>query len=65
MNVVEQDFELAFTLFKTPESFLINTNLIPCASFRYKRSEWYQCLAYLYFNRMVLILDGLKAFIDS
>ena len=46
MNVVEQDFELGFALFKTPESFLINTNLIPCASFRYKRYELYQFLAY-------------------
>ena len=35
MNVVEQDFELGFTLFKTPASFLIDVNLIPCASFHY------------------------------
>ena len=45
MNVVEQDFELGFTLFKTPASFLMNANLIPCASFRYGRSERYRCLA--------------------
>ena len=35
MDVVEQDFELGFTLFKTPASFLMNTNLIPCAPFRW------------------------------
>ena len=63
MNVVEEDFELGFTLFKTPANFLINTNLIHFASFHYKRSERY--LAYLHFNRMVLIFDLLKAFIDS
>ena len=65
MNVVEQDFELGFTLFKTLASFLMNTNLIPCASFRYGVSEQHQCLAYLHFNHMVLILDRLKAFMDS
>ena len=65
MNVVEEDFELGFPLFKTLANFLINTNLIHFASFQYKRSERYQCLAYLHFNRMVLIFDLLKAFIDS
>ena len=33
MNFVEQDFELGFPLFKTPASFLMDANLIPCASF--------------------------------
>ena len=56
MNVVEQDFELGFNLFKTPASFLINTNLILCASFHYGGSERYH---------MVLVLDRLRAFMDS
>ena len=33
MNFVEQDFELAFALFKIPASFLMDASLIPCASF--------------------------------
>ena len=62
MNVVEQDVELGFTLFKTPASFLINADLIPSASSRYGGSERYRCLDCSHFSRMVLILGLLKVF---
>ena len=65
MNVVEQDSELGFTLFKTPASFLMDVSLIPSASSRYGGSKRYGCLGYSHFNRVVLILGLLGAFMGG
>ena len=65
MNVVEQDFKLGFTLFKTPARFVIGANLIPCASSRCGNSEWCRCLVCWHFDRVILVLDRLKAFVGG
>ena len=65
MNVVEQDSELGFTLFKTPASFLIDASLIPSTSSRYGGSERYGCLGCSRFNRVALILGLLGAFMGG